>query len=223
MRAHKTSGFTLLEVLIAIALTAVVGTIAYSGLSSVLMSAEQTQAAMARSTELSRAMRIISRDFEYSVNRPIRDELGFDEPAMMGGDGFRGLVGLTRSGWPNGGLAPRGHLERVYYYLDDTTLYRMRSTALDRAYRLDPTAPLVAGDGAVALLTGVEAFEVVFLYEGQLATLPDRPSDGVLDTSRWRRDWGVAETPYQGLPVAVEIHLRLSDLGDLVRVYVPSV
>jgi len=35
MRAHKTSGFTLLEVLIAIALTAVVGTIAYSGLSSV--------------------------------------------------------------------------------------------------------------------------------------------------------------------------------------------
>lgn len=218
--ASKQQGFTLIEVLIAMALTVVVASIAYSGLSAVLDSLDQTRQAMNRTSELSKALRMISRDVNQSVNRSIRDELGFTEPAMIGGDSYRGMLGLTRSGWMSMGSTPRSHLERVYYYVDDNTLYRMRSTVLDRSYRLDPDNPTVPGDGAVAMLEGVTRFEVVFLSPELISSLPSRPSDGALDTSRWLRDWGVEGTPNQDLPVALEIRLTIDGLGDIERVYV---
>jgi general secretion pathway protein J len=218
--ASKQQGFTLIEVLIAMALTVVVASIAYSGLSAVLDSLDQTRQAMNRTSELSKALRMISRDVNQSVNRSIRDELGFTEPAMIGGDSYRGMLGLTRSGWMSMGSTPRSHLERVYYYLDDNTLYRMRSTVLDRSYRLDPDNPTVPGDGAVAMLEGVTRFDVVFLSPELISSLPSRPNDGTLDTSRWLRDWGVEGTPNQELPVALEIRLTIDGLGDMERVYV---
>ncbi|MGB0187620.1 MAG: type II secretion system minor pseudopilin GspJ [Aequoribacter sp.] len=218
--SREQQGFTLIEVLIAMALTVVVASIAYSGLSAVLDSLDQTRQAMSRTSELSKALRMISRDVNQSVNRSIRDELGFTEPAMIGGDSYRGMLGLTRSGWMSMGSTPRSHLERVYYYLDDNTLYRMRSTVLDRSYRLDPDNPTVPGDGAVAMLEGVTRFDVVFLSPELISSLPSRPSDGALDTSRWLRDWGVEGTPNQELPVALEIRLTIDGLGDMERVYV---
>ena len=218
--SREQQGFTLIEVLIAMSLTVVVASIAYSGLSAVLDSLDQTRQAMNRTSELSKALRMISRDVNQSVNRSIRDELGFTEPAMIGGDSYRGMLGLTRSGWMSMGSTPRSHLERVYYYLDDNTLYRMRSTVLDRSYRLDPDNPTVPGDGAVAMLEGVTRFDVVFLSPELISSLPSRPSDGTLDTSRWLRDWGVEGTPNQELPVALEIRLTIDGLGDMERVYV---
>lgn len=218
--SREQQGFTLIEVLIAMALTVVVASIAYSGLSAVLDSLDQTRQAMNRTSELSKALRMISRDVNQSVNRSIRDELGFTEPAMIGGDSYRGMLGLTRSGWMSMGSTQRSHLERVYYYLDDNTLYRMRSTVLDRSYRLDPDNPTVPGDGAVAMLEGVTRFDVVFLSPELISSLPSRPSDGTLDTSRWLRDWGVEGTPNQELPVALEIRLTIDGLGDMERVYV---
>ena len=218
--SREQQGFTLIEVLIAMALTVVVASIAYSGLSAVLDSLDQTRQAMNRTSELSKALRMISRDVNQSVNRSIRDELGFTEPAMIGGDSYRGMLGLTRSGWMSMGSTPRSHLERVYYYLDGNTLYRMRSTVLDRSYRLDPDNPTVPGDGAVAMLEGVTRFDVVFLSPELISSLPSRPSDGALDTSRWLRDWGVEGTPNQELPVALEIRLTIDGLGDMDRVYV---
>ena len=218
--SREQQGFTLIEVLIAMSLTVVVASIAYSGLSAVLDSLDQTRQAMNRTSELSKALRMISRDVNQSVNRSIRDELGFTEPAMIGGDSYRGMLGLTRSGWMSMGSTPRSHLERVYYYLDDNTLYRMRSTVLDRSYRLDPDNPTVPGDGAVAMLEGVTRFDVVFLSPELISSLPSRPSDGSLDTSRWLRDWGVEGTPNQELPVALEIRLTIDGLGDMERVYV---
>lgn len=216
----RVAGFTLLEVLVAMALTVVVASIAYSGLSSVLDSLERTRTAMDRTVELNRALRIMSRDIRFSVDRSIRDELGFVEEAMVGGDSFRGMLGLTRSGWLSMGTVPRSELERVYYYLDDDTLYRMRSTALDRGYRLDPDNPSVLGDGAQPILSQVERFEVVFLPQAQIAGLSADLAEGRLDTSRWVRDWGLTENGTTGLPAALEVRLRLSDLGEIERLYV---
>ena len=59
--SREQQGFTLIEVLIAMALTVVVASIAYSGLSAVLDSLDQTRQAMSRTSELSKAMRMISR------------------------------------------------------------------------------------------------------------------------------------------------------------------
>ena len=74
-------GFTLVEVLIALAITAFVSTIAYTSLSTVISGAESTRTAAERSYAINRAWMIISRDIGQFVARPVRDEFGELEPA----------------------------------------------------------------------------------------------------------------------------------------------
>ena len=58
IRYHQ--GFSLVEVLIALAITAFVSTIAYTSLSTVVNGAERTQESAERSYQLNRALMILS-------------------------------------------------------------------------------------------------------------------------------------------------------------------
>ncbi len=98
-------GFTLVEVLIALAITSFVATIAYTSLSATLNGAESTQAVAERSYQVNRALLILSRDLEHFVARPLRDEFGEAEPALQGGPAARFQLSFTRAGWHN----PQGH------------------------------------------------------------------------------------------------------------------
>ena len=101
LASRRSAGFTLVEVLIALAITAFVSTIAYTSLSTVLAGVESTRQVSNRTYEVNRAWMIISRDLRQFVNRPIRDEFGEREPAMMGGPAARFALSFTRSGWHN--------------------------------------------------------------------------------------------------------------------------
>ena len=97
--ARSAGGFTLIEVLIALAITSFVSAIAYSSLSTVLTGVESTREITQRTYAVNRAWMIISRDVRQFVVRPIRDEFGEVEPAMMGGPAARFALSFTRSGW----------------------------------------------------------------------------------------------------------------------------
>ena len=85
MRTVKGSGgFTLVEVLIALAITAFISAIAYSSLSSALAAVESIRVTAQRTYEVDRAWMIISRDLGQFVARPVRDEFGEVEPAISG-------------------------------------------------------------------------------------------------------------------------------------------
>lgn len=83
MRAPS-RGFTLIEVLIALAITAFVAAVAYRSLSAAMLGVERTRATADRTYEINRAWMIISRDLNQFVARPIRDEFGQEEPALTG-------------------------------------------------------------------------------------------------------------------------------------------
>jgi len=83
-RLAQEAGFTLLEVVVAVALFAVVSTLAYGGLAAVLRSREQLSEASAQLAQLQLAMQMFERDVRSAVLRPVRDGYGEVLPALMG-------------------------------------------------------------------------------------------------------------------------------------------
>ena len=208
----RSAGFTLIEVLIALAITAFVATIAYNSLSTVLTGVESARQTAQRSYEINRAWMIISRDLRQFVPRPVRDEFGDTEPAMLGGRAARYALAFTRAGWFNPNEVARSELQRVDYRVEDNALWRDSYAVLDRAP--DTQAQ------SVKLLDNVESLDTAFL--GALSEV--RPGDdGVaLETRNWSENW-VADTstPDASLPppVAVELRLYLEDWGEMRRLY----
>ena len=119
LMANRSSGFTLIEVLIALAITAFVSIIAYTSLSTVMSGVESLRANTDRIYEINRAMMILSRDLRQFADRSVRDEFGEIEPAMTGGELARFTLSFTRRGWHNPNGHPRSSLQRVNYRLED--------------------------------------------------------------------------------------------------------
>lgn len=209
--AARPRGFTLVEVLIALAVTAFVAAAAYAGLSAVIDGVETTRAVARRTEDLNRAFMILSRDLRQFAPRPVRDEFGELEPALSGGPLAPFPLTLTRTGWHPSAEQPRSHLERVSYYLEDEALWRLSWPVLDRASSVEPVR--------VRLLDGVEGLELRFLDR------LDRLTGGrgsAIDSRNWERSWirevGVG-TPLPTPPVALELRLELAGRGELRRLY----
>ena len=205
-------GFTLIEVLIAMAVTAFVATIAYTSLASALSSADQLRASADRATEINRAWMILSRDLDGFIARPVRDEFGEMEAALLGVEAARFLLSFTRAGWHNPNAHPRSNLQRVNYRLEDGALWRDSYVVLDRAGDTEPQS--------VRLLDDVEYVELAFL--DSLAQVQGQPGEFNLDTRNWAENWvGDSSAPgsLRDPPAALEIRLQLSDWGEMRRLY----
>lgn len=212
MPGSKAAGFTLIEVLIALAITAFVAAIAYSSLSTALQAVEATRATARRSYEVNRAWMIISRDLRQFVARPVRDEFGQVEPAMVGGPAARFPLSFTHTGWHNPNDIARSNLQRVNYRLEDGVLWRDAFAVLDRAPDTVPQQ--------LRLLEGVEVLELAFL--GNLTDARPAGRGIALETRDWLADWVPdTSTPDAELtpPAALEFRLQLEDLGEMRRIY----
>ena len=212
MSRRAAAGFTLVEVLIALGITAFVSVIAYTSLSAVLSGAERLRENTDRSYEINRAFMILSRDLRQFVDRPVRDEFGEREPGLTGGLLARFPLSFTRTGWHNPNGYPRSNLQRANYRLEDDALWRDSYTVLDRAASTEPTS--------VLLLEGVEEIQLRFLAGLDQLQVSSRGLN--IDTSDWTENW-VADTSAPGAslapPTAVEILLQLDDWEEIRRLY----
>ncbi|MBT4522897.1 MAG: type II secretion system minor pseudopilin GspJ [Halieaceae bacterium] len=208
----RISGFTLIEVLIALAITATVATIAYASLSTVISGVEGTQRVAERTYEVNRAWMIISRDIRQFVNRPIRDEFGDQESAIQGGNAARFMLSFTRAGWHNPNNHARSTMQRVNYLVDEEVLWRETYPVLDRAGTTEGQR--------TKLLSGVDTIGLRFL--DSLGAVEMNRDGNNIDTRNWKENW-VADASAQGAnlapPVALEIRLQLMDWGEMRRLY----
>ena len=210
-RPRLQQGFTLVEVLIAMAITAFVATVAYTGLSTVITGMESTRENAQRSYEVSRAWMIITRDLRQFTNRPVRDEFGELEPALQGGPVARFALSLTRGGWHNPNALLRSNLQRVNYRVEDNALWRDSYPVLDRAGDTEPAS--------VILLSDVDDLRLLFL-----GSVDTAGGTGInLDTRQWPDNW-VVDTSQPGAtlapPAALQLTLQLADWGEMTRLYV---
>ncbi len=195
----RNCGFTLIEVLIAIAIFAVLSLLAFGGLQSVISGKQQTEEALLRLRELQLTMNHFQRDFEQLVPRDARDELGGTLYRLSAGLDSDLLVQFTRGGWPNPAGLIRSHLQRVAYRLDDNNLIRMSWPYVDRAQ-----------DGQA-----IENILITHIKDVQFRFLDN--------DNEWQDNWPSAEVQASGgeppQPRAVEVTLQMEDWGDIVRIF----
>lgn len=198
-------GFTLLEVLIAISVTALIGLGSWQLLNSAIRTYELGQENLQALSALQRAQLVLERDFSQIVPRAIRDEFGDYQAAVMEGEDFY-TVELTRAGWRNPLQQKRSELQRVAYELNDGQLLRHHWKVLDRAQDSEPVTR--------RLLEDVERFEIAYLN----------------DSDAWLDAWPPLETNtdtksqdkllrYAQLPKAVRIELEHPRYGVITRYF----
>ncbi|NOX50579.1 MAG: type II secretion system minor pseudopilin GspJ [Gammaproteobacteria bacterium] len=144
MRMGKSRGFTLIEVLVALLIFAIIGVISSQLLSQTISSNEHLSERGQRLADIHRAMQIIQRDVMQLTNRPIRDEYGDSKPPLL--IGTDGRIEFTRSGWRNPLQLPRAQVQRVGYLWQDNKLIRGYWSVLDRAQNTEPSYQVLLED-----------------------------------------------------------------------------
>ena len=133
----KKAGFTLLELMIAIAIFAILGIMSAQLLNNMIRQHDIIDARGAQLTALQRAMTIMQRDVGQIWGRSVRDQYGTEIlAAVTTEDVFP--IEFTRTGWRNPLERARSNLQRVAYEHRDTTLYRYYWPVLDRDIETEP-------------------------------------------------------------------------------------
>ena len=194
-RYPRQTGFTLLELLVALSIFALLAAMAYGGLNTVMKSRQATDQQAQRLDQLQKAFFWLERDIEQSIDRAVRDDYGSPVAAMRGVEYGDYLLELTRSGWRNPAHRARSNLQRVAYGLREEKLLRYYWNVLDRAQDSKPME--------VVLLDGVQKLELRYLDDQQ----------------KWHDDWPPQGVGLDSLPRAVEVSLETEREGRISRLF----
>ena len=215
-KCQRVSGFTLIEVLVALSITAFIGTVAYNAFYVAMDTGDSNLAKAREIKELDRAMVIIERDLQQAVGRSI--VTGYDDQQSA----FEGLpeaqyssldeylLRLTRDGWHNPRQQHRSDLLRVGYRLYEGELWRDHWPHIELADEVAPTQLL--------LLSGVASMRLRYL------AIDTAPTGGV--SMQWQDQWPanlVSSAPgtavSEAIPTAVEITFELEKWGEIKRLF----
>ena len=195
-------GFTLLELMIAILLFAMISSAAYKLFDSVSRAQSVTDGILDRLDAIQRAEIIIEKDFFQMVDRPVRNEFGKKLEAIQAPSREGFLVEFTRSGWRNPLGALRSNLQRVAYNIENGELIRYYWVMLDRSQEPVRQRQKVLG--------GVRSIKLRFLDEKR----------------QWRGTWPTKQLKQVrqkknkagAMPAAVEIAIVHEDFGSIMNV-----
>jgi general secretion pathway protein J len=190
-------GFTLVEMLVALTIFALMSVLAYRGLNAVLETRAHLTEDNRRWRDIALTLAQLEQDLGMVVDRPVRDSGGLVQPALVGDPHAIGATAAQLSlsrmgmGWQTGVPAD---VQRHGYRLNNGTLEQLVWPVLDQAPHSMPEVH--------QLLERVKRFELRYL-------------DG---NGSWQPRWplpGVAAT----LPAAVEVVVELEQGGSVTRVF----
>jgi len=189
-------GFTLLEILVALAVFAVMTAAAYSGLNAVLDSRERLSVESQKWRDLALVFGRIEQDIANAAPRPVRDSSDLVAPALVGRQNRRNEdephLALTRTGPAQAGT--NAAVQRVGYRLKKQDLEQLLWPVLDQAPRTTPEV--------LTLARGIAAFELRYLDPGE----------------EWHTDWPPTGEQDE-MPSAVEVSLVLESKERITRIF----
>lgn len=188
---QRSRGFTLIEMLLALAILAALSVAAITVLQNVMRADTLTRDKSERMQALQQTFSQMAADFSQIIPRRSRDSasLFFAGRFQLGSDD--GAVAFSRNGWPNPlGLLPRSEIQNVSYRLRGNQLERLSYDQQDPLPGSQPTVNVV--------LRGVQAFRLRFYASG-----------------RWQDEWQQPQT----LPQGLEVTLTLEQSGEIRRLF----
>ncbi len=195
----RVRGFSLLELIVAVAVFAVVAAAAYGSLTALARTRAALAAQQARFAQVQRAVFVLGDSLQQSVSRSVRGNDGRELPALLGS---AERLEFTRLGFANPLAEARSNLQRLVFLLDAGTLREDRYAVLDRA----PNSAPQRRD----LLPQAGGLRLRYLGCDQV----------------WREAWPPREAlpcasgiaPLMQMPRAVEFRLAPQAVGEIRRV-----
>ena len=211
----KRSGFTLMEMLVALALFAMIGLISSQML---YQTADLSLTMVGRSeymTDIHRAMSVLDRDMRQVVNRGVRDELGEFYDALTIDDGR--LLQFSRMGWLNPLDEDRGTVQRVEYSIEDGKLTRRYWHVMDRNQEsVAVTQTVMQGQGL--------QFALIDSKGEELTTYPDPLDVEGLIPEIGDPEAIAGEDEEEARPIAVQLEFTLPEFGNFKKIWlIPNV
>lgn len=198
---QKNKGFTLIEVIVALSIFAVLSVVGYKGLNSLIQTKERVAAEDDKWQQLVLFFDRVELDLKQSVNRPIRGRDGEFEPAFIGRVSYAGEYGAQLAFSRFGDREQTGFLmdtRRVAYRLNNGSVELLMWPSLDAAPDAKP-----------------EIFKV--LNNVAQMTLSYLTQDGRL-VSTWPNNIPVPE-PKPFAPSALKISIKLTSGETLARLF----
>lgn len=194
-RGRWGGGFTLLEVLVAVAIFGLIAAVAYPGMSTIIKQRETVDDIQRRLGELQLGFAMMEQDMSSLVVRPVRDGFG-DAVAAVRGGLDTSVIEFTRRAMHMPGLSPVSGLERIEYHVLEGALWRRSWHALDRVQS--------TGYDEQQILKDVRAVSGEFH-----------------DGSNWKEFWPPASSvnDLSKMPRAVRIAIRFNDDTAITRVF----
>lgn len=202
----ESSGFTLLELLIALFILAIVGAIISSGLHIVVTAQERINTKVAALGKLQLAMMIMERDIQQMIDQPVLDETGKTLPSLFI---ITHGVEFSRAGFVNPfDTYQRSTLQRVAYIQDGTNLVRITWDALERPPKSQPENQV--------LLNNVKSFHIQLkpqIIPNQVTT--QAPKEGATQPS--------TQVATQYIHFGMEIEMDVDGFGPIYRlIHIPG-
>ena len=200
--SRTAAGFTLIEVMIAVTIMAMIAIMTGQAFSTAITSSEATQEAIDRIAKVDRVWVLLETDVRNVL--PARPEVSGQQPIppvyIDPSEEYR--LTLLRGGYANPLRLPRTELVRIGYRFEDNALWR------------DTWVNIADNDERNAtprkILDGIEDLFVKALPSTSSATVSGGP---------WGERWPATGQAAENLPAAIEITLKLEDFGEVKRIY----
>ncbi len=201
-KINNSSGFTLIEVVIATFIFGFVSIMAYGGMNYVLKGQSQLQSSSNQLKDLQLTFRYFEKDINQMINRSVRNQYQDMQPAFVGNEDK--VFSFTHAGWRNPANLVRSKMQRASYELDENILKRHTWGQLDGA--------IAEEFFTTDLLEGVETIKLRYLDQANQwqTTWPPLNSSSVQQAGSIQQF---------DIPQALELTIKMENMEEIKRLF----